>query len=72
MKKICAFETDVLRCEVRVDDRLDKPSYYYFEVGLGDNEHEMLKRFETLEEAERFYFFIKGLLATHNVDIYED
>ena len=71
MKMICGFETDVVRCEVRVDDRLEKPSYYYFEVGLGDNEHEILRHFETLEEAEKVYFWVKGLLASNNVKIYE-
>jgi len=68
MKTIEGFETDAVRSEVFTDGN----NYFYHEVGLADNEHEIMQKFETLAEAEKIYFWVKGLLESNHVEIFEN
>lgn len=62
-----AFETEALRVVLFQDMN---GLFYYKEVGmLATNEHEMIKEFNTFEEANEFYGNIFNVLKYNGVEI---
>lgn len=71
MKMMCGFETELVRITMLSEN--DIQAYYVREVGLGyDNDHDVMKKFDSFSDASDFYDYIRNLLISNNVKIIKE